>query len=149
MPLVKDHHFLAFHQPKRLFLKQNLFEYLIVKLQEGLWAWANCPARLLTLVSGYQARSPVLPEQKATLVKVAGGPWTHLSIRSLLSSPLQEQNWKPHPVCLPGTSAGQRSPVWLSEYAWLIGFTILHLQLPWPGVLTETRRQSPELSGRN
>lgn len=46
----------------------------------------------------------------------------YVSMWSLLPSQLQEQNLKSHPVCLPGTSAGQQSPVWLCESAWFIGF---------------------------
>lgn len=74
MPLVKNHHFLAPHQPKKLlfFLKQNFFKSLVLKdagetagvsrqaMGTGLWLSGIVPKQKAIL-----SKLPVVPECKS------------------------------------------------------------------------------------
>lgn len=73
------------------------------------------------------------------------GPWSLImSLEDLSSHPnSKNRTWNRILFCLPGTSAGQQNTVWLWEFACLLALTTLRLQLPWPGMWTETQRKSP------
>lgn len=146
MTLVTNYHFLASHQPKKLlfFLKQNLFKSLIIKdagetsgvsrqAQNGYWHWP--------MAIRYNPHDT--PEQKAILSKLPVVPeYTSLYNRSSRPNS-KNKTWDLILFVFREHLQGSKARSGSENLHGLLAFTILHLQLPWPGMLTETRRKSP------